>query len=184
MILVSPVLAQNATFSINENGTGYSAVIEVTDSDRFQFTKPGYLGEGVPITVRDIRVTGDLGEISYEEQRNSEITFPTGDYMISYDGDLDGHSFSGLFTKPYNVTVYLPDVFNVDNPLLGYISQGGSVSHKENQTIITWEGTRYAEVRFYDEDRMVILIAFGTIWLTLMIILLFGYYSMRVSSRE
>ncbi len=158
--------------------------MEITGADSYQFTEPGYLGEAVPISVREIRVMGVYGEVSYEEQRNSVITFPEGDYIIAYEGDLDGNSLSVLFTKPYNVTVYLPDVYFVDNPLLGYVSQGGSVLVGENQTTILWESTRYAEIRFYDEQRFVILSAFGTIWVILMIILLFGYYLMRVASRE
>ncbi len=158
--------------------------MEITDADSYQFTKPGYLGEAVPITVREIRVTQDSKEISYKEQRNSVITFPEGDYLISYEGDLDGNSFSAIFKQPYNVTIFLPGVYYVDNPLLGYVSQGGSVQEEENQTKITWENTRYTEIRFYDEMRLVILSAFGTIWIVFMIILLFGYYSMRAASRE
>jgi len=184
LILAAPAFAQNATFSIYENGSGYSASVEITGADSHQFTKPGYLGEAVPITVREIQVTNDSREISFEEQRNSLITFPEGDYLISYVGDLDGNSFSTLFTTPYTVTISLPGVYSVDNPLLGYVSQGGSVQAEENQTLITWEGTRYAEIRFYDEARLVILYAFGTIWVMLMIILLFGYYSMRAAARE
>jgi len=184
LILAAPALAQNATFSIFENASGYSARVEVTDAESYQFTQPGYLGEAVPITVREIQVMGVYGNVSYEEQRNSEITFPEGDYLISYVGDLDGNSFSTLFTTPYNVTISLPGGYFLDNPLLGYVSQGGSVQIEENQTIITWEGTRYAEIRFYDEQRLVILYAFGTIWAVFMIILLFGYYSMRAASRD
>jgi len=158
--------------------------VEITGADSYQFTEPGYLGEAVPITVSEIQLTNDSKEISFEEQRNSVITFPEGDYLISYEGDLDGNSFSTLFKTPYNVTVFLPGVYFVDNPLLGYVSQGGSVQREENQTIITWESARYAEIRFYDEARLFILSAFGTIWVMLMIILFFGYYSMRASSRE
>lgn len=156
--------------------------MEITDAESYQFTKPGYLGEVVPISVREIQVMGVHGEVSYDEQRNSVITFPEGDYLISYEGDLDGNSFSALFKTPYNVTIYLPGVYSVDNPLLGYVSQGGSVLVGENQTTILWESTRYAEIRFYDELRLFILSVFGTIWVVFMIILLFGYYSMRAAS--
>ncbi|WP_460373760.1 DUF5803 family protein [Methanocalculus sp. MC3] len=184
LILASPAFAQNATFSINENASSYSASVEITDADSYQFTKPGYLGEAVPISVREIRVMGVHGEVSYDEQRNSVITFPEGDYIIAYEGDLDGNSFSALFKTPYNVTISLPGVYFVDNPLLGYVSQGGSVLVGENQTTILWESTRYAEIRFYDELRLFILSVFGTIWVVFMIILLFGYYSMRAASRR
>jgi len=179
-----PAAALDAEFSIYENGTGYSAAIELQDADRYQFNRPGLLGEPVPTTVRDIRLTDASGSVSFEQPRDSEITFAKGDYLLRYEGDIEGNSFSAVLHEPYNVTVHLPSVFNIKNPLLGYVSRGGSSRIEDNKTIITWESTRYVEIRYYDEIREIILIAFGTIWIALMIILLFGYYSMRAQYKE
>lgn len=147
--------------------------------NRYQFTQPGILGEAVPATVRDVRLTNISGDVAFETQKESEITFPQGDYLLFYEGDLDGNSFSAIFSTPHNVTVNLPLHYDSVNPLLGYVSQGGSSQPEDNYTVITWEDTRYIEVRFYDELREIILYAFGTIWISVMVILLFGYYVMR-----
>lgn len=138
----------------------------------------------MPTTVRNIRLSNSSGDVAFEAAQKSEITFPHGDYILFYEGDLDGNSFSAIFSKSHNVTLHLPHPYLIENPLLGYISQGGDLRYDDNALVITWEDTRYIEVRFYDEIREIILYAFGTIWLTIMIILLFGYYLIRIKKRE
>ena len=184
LILAAPAAGLNAEFSIYENGTGYSATVEIEDAKLYQFNHPGILGEPVPLKVRDIRLSNLSGDVAYETLKESEITFPQGDYILSYESNLDGNYLSTLFQTPYNVTVYLPAVYSIENPLLGYVSRGGSYVVKDNSTVITWEKTHYSEVRFYDELREIILYAFAMIWITVMVILLFGYYLMRAKKQK
>lgn len=167
-----------------ENGTGYSAVIGIVDAEEYRFTEPGLLGEAVSIQARNISLTDGSGDVVLSADGESRITFPRGDYLLFYEGTLSGNSFAAVFSDRHNITVFLPEGYDVRNPLLGYVSQGGKTTVTDKGLMITWEKTRYADIRYYDETREVILYAFGTIWIMLMIILLFGYYAMRVSTKE
>ncbi|MCP1663090.1 MAG: hypothetical protein D5R99_01130 [Methanocalculus sp. MSAO_Arc1] len=185
LILVAPGSALHADFEIYENGSGYSAEIGIIESESYQFARPGLLGEAVPMTVRDIRLVNESGSVDFEQPRDSEITFPKGDYLLYYEGDLEGNSFSAVFSEPHNVTVFLPPAYGVTNLLLGYVSRGGSAEvDGDTGTVITWEEARFVEIRFYDDIRELALYAFGTIWIALMIILLFTYYAMRLPKEE
>lgn len=156
----------------------------MVDAEEYRFTEPGLLGEAVPIQARDIRLIDGSGEIVFSGDGESRITFPKGDYQLFYEGTLSGNSFAAVFSDPHNVTVYLPAAYDVRNPFLGYVSQGGKTGVVEDGLAITWEKTRYADLRYYDETREIILHAFGMIWIMVMVILLFGYYTMRVSTKE
>jgi len=180
LILVSaPAAAEEAVFRVLPDGTAYEAMIEVS-GDTYALWTPGLLGERVPLQVEDLEVFGQNGAVEYREERRGVITFPEGNYTISYRVPVKNNQFVAAFDEPYNVTVLLPSGFEVDNPLIGMVSTGGVVSQRPNGTTeITWEGAMVVEVRFYTLEREILLTTFGTMWLVVAFILIFPFFFSR-----
>ena len=180
LILISaPAAAQEAVFRVLPDGTAYEASIEVS-GDIYTLWTPGLLGERVPLRVEDLEVLGPTGAVEYREEGRGVITFPEGNYTISYRVPVRNNQLVAAFDTPYNVTVVLPQVFKVDNPLIGMVSTGGVVSPGPNETTeIAWDRAKVVEVRFYTPEREMLLTTFGTIWLAVALVLIFPFLFSR-----
>ena len=180
LILVSaPAAAQEAVFQVLPDGTAYEASIEVS-GDTYTLWTPGLLGERVPLQVEGLEVLGPKGAVEYREEGRGVITFPEGNYTISYRVPVRNNQFVAAFDTPYNVTVLLPPVFKVDNPLIGMVSTGGVVSPGPNETTeIAWDRAKVVVVRFYTPEREMLLTTFGTVWLAVALVLIFPFLFSR-----
>lgn len=160
-------------------GTACEASIQVTGSEH-AFWTPGVMGERVPLQVEDLEVLGPSGPVEYQEASRGVITFPEGNYTVTYQIPVRDNHLVAAFDTPYAVTVTLPEGLDVRNPLIGMISPGGVVSSGPNGTTeITWDQITVAEVRFYTPDREILLTAFGTVWLAVALVLLLPFLLSR-----
>ncbi|MCK8517889.1 DUF5803 family protein [Methanoculleus sp. 7T] len=172
ILLCTPAAAEEAAFRVLAGGTAYEASIQV-DGSEYAFWSPGLMGERVPLQVEEIRVLGPSGPVEYRDIGRGTITFPEGNYTVTYRAPLRGNHFVAAFDEPYTVTLVLPKGLDVRNPLIGMISPGGAVSSGPNGTVeVLWDRTAAVEVRFYAPEREVLLGAFGTIWLSVAIVLI------------
>jgi hypothetical protein len=154
------------------DGTAYEASVEVTGSEH-AFWTPGLMGERVPLQVEDIEVLGPSGPVEYKDAGRGVITFPEGNYTVTYQAPVRNNHLVAAFDDPYAVTVTLPEGLDVRNPLIGMISPGGVVSSGTNGTAeIAWNRTTGVEVRYYTPDREILLTTFGTIWLAVALTML------------
>lgn len=168
-----------AVFTIAENGTSYTATIDLNQTDTYPFMETGVLGEQIPAPVTSVRLYNATGNVSYQQDRTG-ITFQKGNYTISYQGTLrDDHLLLAL-PDLTSAEVHLPAVFDVRNPLIGQVSQGGRTSVDDQGVVsIVWDRTSYVEVRFYDQTRESILYIFANVWGVVAIVLLTPYLLMR-----
>ena len=167
-----PAAAEEATFRVLPGGTAYEASVQVTGTEH-TFWTPGMMGERVPLQVEDLEVLGPSGPVEYQEAGRGVITFPEGNYTVTYQAPVRDNHFVVVFDTPYTVTVTLPEEFDVRNPLIGMVSSGGLISSGPNGTTeVAWEDVTVAEVRFYTPDREMLLGAFGTIWLAVALVLI------------
>ncbi|MBN1431582.1 MAG: hypothetical protein JW931_02295 [Methanomicrobiaceae archaeon] len=174
-----PSSALDADIYIAENGSVFHAEVAVNDAESYEFNEPGMLGEKVPVEVSNISLVDESGaDAAYEEKWNS-ISFEKGNYTVGFDQEFGNNDFRVLMDNPYNITLYLPDEYNVANPLLGMVSTGGSVNRSGDFTIISWKMKNYAEARFYDDLQEKMLLAFGSFWLVLVLIFLVPYLIVR-----
>ena len=172
ILTCTPVAAEEAAFQVLPDGTAYAASVQVTGTEH-TFWTPGTLGERVPLQVEDLRVLSPSGPVEYQEAGRGVITFPEGNYTLTYQAPVRDNHFVAVFDAPYTVTVTLPEEFDVRNPLIGMVSSGGTISSGPNGTTeVAWEGVTVAEVRFYTPDREMLLGAFGTIWLAVALVLI------------
>lgn len=116
------------------------------------------MGESVPIAVRDIRLTADGKPAAFNRStpfgRPEAITFPKGNYTVSFTAPLRDNHLQAVFDKPYHVNVTLPREFDVQNPLLAGLSAGSNVTRfPDNTTRIQWNRSFAFDLRFYDQNR-------------------------------
>lgn len=174
-----PASALDADYYVAENGSMFHGEVEILETDTYEFTEPGLLGEKVPVDVTNISIVGEFGEnVEFKEGWHS-ISFEEGNYTVGFDQAFSNNDFSVLLDAPYNITLYLPDKYNVENPLLGMVSTGGTVNSSGNFTEISWEMKKYAGARFYDDLQEKMLLAFGSFWLVLVLIFLVPYLMAR-----
>lgn len=171
--------ALSAVYMVAENGSAYTAEIEVLQADKYAFTEPGLLGEPVPVTVSDLSLFNATGPVNYTEDFSGTIRFPEGNYTIRYAAPLKSNELTMLLADSSTITVLLPEQDPVENPLLGYISTGGVVNATGNGTTILWEDARSAQVRYYDAFQEQALLIFGTFWIGLVVIFLVPYLIVR-----
>jgi len=131
------------------------------------------MGERVPLQVEEIKVLGPSGPIEYRDMGRGTITFPEGNYTITYRAPVRDNHFVAVFDEPYSVTLVLPEGLDVKNPLIGMVSPGGVASSGPNGTTeVTWDQTAVVEVRFYTPEREILLTTFGIIWLAVALVLI------------
>ena len=170
--------ALSANYTVAENGTFYTAEVEVLQAETYAFTEPGLLGEPVPVEVADIVLSNATGPVNYTEER-SAIRFPEGNYTIRYTAPLNANELTVMLDDISNITIFLPEQYRVENPLLGYVSAGGTVNTTGNGTTVYWNEARSAQVRYYDAFQEQALIIFGTFWIGLVVIFLVPYLIVR-----
>jgi hypothetical protein len=169
--------ALSAEYHVLPNGTAYTAAIGITDASAYQFADTGLLGDSVPITVGNVQLAGNCSPCRFNWSTSftqpSTITFPEGNYTISYIGPLKDYHLQRTFDEPYDVNVTLPPEFDVRDPLLAGLSPGANVTwYPDNTTLVRWNGTVSFDLRFYDQDRESLLFTFGTFWIAIALILL------------
>jgi hypothetical protein len=187
-LLLIPVLAAalpSADYRIAENGTAYTAVVELERTEVYVFSEPGLIGETVPVEVTGVRLVASNGtEAPYEDLGSGVIAFPMGNYTLSFDGEVHDMYFQQAFDRPYRANVTVPAGFGVTNLLLGGYSPGANVTAlPDNSTLLSWQSTREVRVRFYDPAREDLLWFFATTWVVVAIVLLFPFVMDRLSRR-
>lgn len=174
--MAPPALGVSAEYRIAPNGTGYFASVQIQDQERFEFYETGLLGERVPTQVGGISLAGECKPCTFNWTVPSAVTFPKGNYTIHYQGQLRENHLAAIFDRPYRVVMVIPEEFNVRNPALGMVSEGGEIAYAPgNTTIVTWNSTRSAEIRFYDQQREDLLAIFLNFWIIIAVVLLLPF---------
>ncbi|NLX49678.1 MAG: hypothetical protein GXY82_07415 [Methanospirillum sp.] len=172
-----------AEFEIAANGTAYSARIEIEETDAYIFSEPGILGEPVPSRVSGIRLEAPNGTVvPIREQGSGVITFPEGNYTLSFEGELGTPHLQHFFDAAHRANVTVPAGLNVTNPFLGGYSPGADLTVKpDGTTRLSWDSTGEVRVRFYDAAREAMLWFFASTWAVVAIVLLFPFLFDRLN---
>ncbi len=181
----SAVGALNATYVVLPNATSYAASVDIVDASNYMFAENGMLGENIPITVTNVTLVAENGTpVNFNWtllwSAPSVITFPSGNYTVSYISPLHDNQIQGTYLSPYNVNVTLPGEYDVRNPLLAGMSLGANVTRfPDNTTQVTWNKTTSFNLRFYDQGREELLYMFAEFMIILAVILLMPFLLMR-----
>jgi hypothetical protein len=154
------------------------------------FADTGVMGENVPITVTNVTLVAENGtpaDFNWTTMWSapSVITFPQGNYTVTYITPLHDNHLQGTYLSPYSVNVTLPGEYDVRNPLLAGISTGANVTRfPDNSTQVTWNKTMAFDLRFYDLNREEFLYMFAEFMVILAVILLLPFLLMRKPPQE
>jgi hypothetical protein len=189
LIAGTPAAALSADYQIFPNGTAYRAVVEITDTTRYEFSEIGFMGENVPITIGEIHLEKNGTPTAFNQSRPwgqpSSITFEKGNYTITFTAPLKDNHLQGIYEKPYHINVTLPSEFDVRNPLLAGLSTGANVTrHSDNTTLIQWNQSYSFDLRFYDTPREEILYFFLQFMGILLIVLVVIPYLLSMKKTE
>ncbi|MBP2144698.1 hypothetical protein J2129_000152 [Methanofollis sp. W23] len=176
-----PVSAFNATVEVLPGGDAYQGAVTLVNESEYSFWKPGHLGETLTLEVENVTVSGECGtNCTYTWENKNTVSFEQGNVTVGYEAEVKSRDLQVLMTEPSNITLTLPEDLMVSNPLLGWTSTGAEVKEEENgTTMVQWENTRYAEVRFYDSGQEQLLYIFGSVWVAVAAVLLFPYLLLR-----
>ena len=174
--MAPPAGALSADYRIFPNGTAYLASIEIHDSEKYEFADIGFMGEKVPVAVGDLHLTADGAPAEFNRStpwgRPQVITFPKGNYTVSYTAPLQDNHLQGVFNKAYNITVTIPQEFDVRNPLMAGLSTGATATRlDDNTTRVQWNRSYSFDLRFYDETREQLLFFFLQLMAVLVVVL-------------
>ncbi|MCA1915380.1 DUF5803 family protein, partial [Methanospirillum hungatei] len=138
ILCVLPVAGITFSATVDKDGKGYSAVVLVNNTDRYELIQPGMVGERIPLETKNLTVRNETDILPLTPDRGI-LTFPKGNYSISYEAMVNANTMQFLFTEPANVTVSIPRPFMVTNPLLTSIQPSGSKLEEGNTTTtISW----------------------------------------------
>ena len=171
-----PVQGYSVEYRVLPNGTAYEGTVVLANSSGYQVYETGSLGERISVKVTNITLQGDCDPCRFNQTGEGAISFPKGNYILSYQAPVKENHITATYTDPYNVSVILPKGLDVRNPFLGVVSPGGSIGAVNNSSVtINWTGARSMELRFYDEQRESLLYMFGNFWIIIAIVLLTPY---------
>lgn len=187
LVVIPPGGALSADYTVFPNGTAYSASVQIADTARYEFADVGVLGENVPVTVGNVQLFSDNGSLALFNRSStpwggnpSTITFPRGNYTLSFTAPLRDNHLQAIYGKAYRVNVTLPQEFDVRNPLLAGISVGANVTrHADNSTQVTWDKTASFDLRFYTQSRESLLYLFVNFMIVIAIVLLLPFLLTR-----
>ncbi len=143
------------------------------------------MGENVPVTVGDVTISGNCSPCNYNWSRPwgqvPAITFPKGNYTVSYIAPLRNNDIQATFVKPYQVNVTIPGELDIRNPLLAGISSGANVTrYADNSTSVRWNKSYSFDLRFYSKGQEELLYFFLQFMVIIAVVLLLPFViSMR-----
>jgi hypothetical protein len=181
--------ALSADYQVFPNGTAYRVSIEITDAARYAFADTGFMGESVPLAVGGVRLLKNGTEVSYNQSKPfgqpSSITFERGNYTVEYTAPLQDNHLQGTFEKAYQVTITIPQEFDVRNPLLAGLSMGANTTRfADNTTLVQWNKVYSFDLRFYEKDREDLLYFFLQFMGILIFVLVVIPYIMSMRREE
>ncbi len=179
ILLAAPAAADSADFTVAENGSVLFAEARFSGSSYLLVT-PGLLGEDVAAEdVFDLTLTAEDGTIVEPKNSRGTLTFPEGNYTLTYSLPVSGGFVYAKFPAEYDVTVTLPKPYTTGHLILGTVSGGGVISKEADKTIVTYNQTKVVSLTFYEENREPILYLFIAGWLVVLALAYLRYRKIK-----
>lgn len=182
LLAVVPATANSAEFFLSEDGKTLSVNATLTEQSSYTLVKQGFLFQDEALSVNDLVILDADGNTVDYTVSKSTVTFPKGDYTLTYTQNVSDNLIYAKFPDVYEVKVYLPAKYATGHVVLGTVGSGGTVSVSDNpeyKTLVTYPQTKTVEVKFYEDGREVWLYGFLGIWLVVLIIVYARYRSLK-----
>ena len=179
LLLAVPAAANTADFTVSENGSVLYAEAKFSGSS-YLLVMPRLLGEDVALEdVRNLTLTDENGTVVEPKNTKGTLTFPEGNYTLTYSLPITSGFVYAKFPTAYNVTVTLPEPYTTGHLILGTVSGGGVISADAEQTVVTFTQTKAVSLTFYEENREMILYAFLAGWLVVLALAYMRYRKIK-----
>ncbi|MDV0441943.1 DUF5803 family protein [Methanorbis furvi] len=194
-LLVLPVSANSVVYAVSEDGSTLFAEASLVNQSGYLLMSPGFIGEGGELKANNVTLTAENGTVVNTTKKNSmELTFPEGNYTLTYDAPIDGNLIYAQYLVPFNTTVLLPPEFHTNNLILGPVRDGGvtytgdeaaalleemSVDSANYGTVVVWTESKDVEMRFYPVSYDTFFPIFVVVWLVIFGIAGYRYWRLR-----
>lgn len=179
LLLAAPAAANTADFTVAENGSVLYAEAQFSGSS-YLLVSPGFMGEDVAVeNVFDLTLTAEDGTVVEPENSKGKLTFPDGNYTLTYSLPISGGFVYAKFPTEYDVTVTLPAPYTTGHLILGTVSSGGVITKEEDKTVVTYNQTKAVSLTFYEDNREPILYAFLAGWLVVLALVYLRYRKIK-----
>ena len=185
LLLAAPAAAGNtAVYEAAENASSYSADISFTNLDKFYLVSPGFFfglgGDEALAGISDLTLTDvSTGEVITPEEVKGTLTFPKGDYTLSYTAPINDGEIYLKYPEKFDVTVIIHDPYTTGHMVLGPVGEKGIVTKTDLQTTVTYTGIEKTSLRIYDKNREFILYGFFGVWAVIVLILFLRHRSIK-----
>ncbi|HJJ48508.1 MAG TPA: DUF5803 family protein [Methanocorpusculum sp.] len=184
MLLAAPVSADaaganSAEFVVSENGKLLNVTAHLVQQSTFTLVKPGFFQDEA-LTPKNFSLTDANGTAVEYKVSKSTVSFPKGDYTLSYTQEISDSTVYAKFPVAYSAKVYLPAKFRTGHPVLGTVSAGGVISGSDKEgfgTMVTYANTKTVDVKFYEQGRDMWLYGFLGVW-GVVLLIVYGRYRM------
>lgn len=181
LLLAAPAAADTADFTVSENGTVLYAEAAFFGSS-YLLVMPGILGEDVAAEgVYNLVLTAEDGTVVEPKNTKGTLTFPEGNYTLTYSLPISGGFVYAKFPTAYDVTVTLPEPYTTGHLILGTVSSGGVILKEDDKTVVTFNQTKALSLTFYEENREPILYLFLAGWLVVFALAYLRYRKIKKS---
>lgn len=178
--LAAPAAATNtASFTVSENGSVLYVNAQLVNQDSYLLVMPGFLGEDAELTnVQNLTLTAENGTVIEAVKSKTKLTFPKGNYTLSYSTKIEGGLVYAKFPEEYNAIVYLPNPYTTGHLILGSAGSG-VITQMNDDTIVTFKNTKAISMNFYDKGREPILYWFIAGWFVILVAVLIRHMRIR-----
>ncbi len=181
----APAAANTATYTVSENGTLLFAEAYLINQDSYLLVQPGFLGEDAAATgIRNLTLTAENGTIIEPVKKSEKLSFPKGNYTLTYIAKIENGLIYAKYPAAYNVTVTLPNPYTTGHLILGNVNGGGVITKTDNATTVTYTAKKAVSLTFFDKGREPMLYIFVAGWLVLLLIVGLRYRSIRNKQRK
>jgi hypothetical protein len=175
----APADTNSAVFLVSEDGRMMNVTAHLVQQSSFTLVKPGIFQDDA-LVPKSFSLTDANGNETEYKVAKSKVTFPKGDYTLTYTADISDKTVYAKFPAGYSVNVYLPAKYHTGHPVLGTVSSGGVISPSDKDgygTMVTYANTKTVEVKFYEQGRDLWLYGFVGVW-AVVLLLVYARYRM------
>jgi hypothetical protein len=153
---------------VSQNGTDLTADITLVNQSTYILSSPGFLGEDTELNAEDITLTAENGTTVNFTKSDTRLTFPAGNYTLTYSAPVSDGTVYARYEVPFNVSVFLPVGFDTGHPILGTVEYGGKLAVVQNtdeySRVVRWTDREIIQMRFFSTSLLIPFYLFLAVW--------------------
>lgn len=185
LLLAVPAAAGNtAVYEVAQNGSSYTADVSFTNLDKYYLVTQGFFfGLGGDEAISGVSnltlMNADSGEAVTPESSKGTLTFPKGNYTLTYTAPVKDGEIYLKYPAAFDVNITMHDPYTTGHMVLGPVDEKGVITKTGSDTTVTYKGIEKISLRIYDKNREYILYGFTGVWILVVLIIFLRYRSLK-----